>query len=230
MKKVGKTTVLSLGGSLIAPGKIDINFLKKFRSLILDHVKKGNRVIIITGGGDTCRNYQAAAEKVNRKSEIDDLDWIGIASTKLNAELIRTLFGDLAHGQVLANPNRKVSTNKKIIIGAGYKPGHSSDVDAVLLAKAYGADNVVNLTNVSYVYDKDPKKHKNAKKLERITWESFQKIVGTKWVPGANHPFDPVATKMAKRLGLRLVVARGTDIANLKKVLSGQRFKGTVVS
>ena len=40
-----KTIVMSLGGSLIAPDKLDVNFLKKFKKIILDYTKKGNRVI-----------------------------------------------------------------------------------------------------------------------------------------------------------------------------------------
>jgi uridylate kinase len=59
-----KTIVLSLGGSLIVPDKIDYPFLKKFRELILSFVKRGNKVIIVCGGGKTCRKYNSAAEKI----------------------------------------------------------------------------------------------------------------------------------------------------------------------
>ena len=44
---MAKTIVMSLGGSLIAPDDLDINFLKKFRRVILDYIKSGNRVVLI---------------------------------------------------------------------------------------------------------------------------------------------------------------------------------------
>ena len=70
-----QTYVISLGGSLIAPeGGIDWKFLKKFRQLIMAAVKRGNRFVIITGGGITARSYQAAAAKVIRLTR-DDRDW-----------------------------------------------------------------------------------------------------------------------------------------------------------
>ena len=220
---------MSLGGSLIAPDGIDINFLKKFRQLILNYTQKGNRVILICGGGNTCRNYQKAARVVNPKVKARDLDWIGIATTKLNAELVSAIFGDAAYESILVVPNKKVATNRKITVGAGYKPGSSSDKDAVLAAKAFGAKMVINLSNITYVYDKDPGKFKDAKPQKQMKWKDFLKLVGTKWVPGAHVPFDPVASRLARRWGMKLVVMKGSDLNNLKKFLVGQNFKGTVI-
>mgnify|MGYP001568336868 CR=1 FL=1 len=88
--KHNQTVILSLGGSLIAPDQVDITFLKKFRVLI--NKKNGTRFIIVCGGGMTCRRYQNAAKKLGVKEHVE-LDWIGIKTTRLNAELVRTLFG-----------------------------------------------------------------------------------------------------------------------------------------
>jgi len=226
---MAKTLVMSLGGSLIAPDGIDINFLKKFKSLILNYTKKGNRIVLICGGGNTCRNYQKAARVVNPKVKARDLDWIGIATTKLNAELVSAIFGDAAYESILVVPNKKVATNRKITVGAGYKPGSSSDKDAVLAAQAFGAKTVINLSNITYVYDKDPSKFKNAKPQHKMNWPDFLKLVGTKWVPGAHVPFDPVASRLAARWKMKLVVMKGSDLANLNRFLRGKEFKGTIV-
>ncbi|MBU1164038.1 UMP kinase [Patescibacteria group bacterium] len=225
-----KTIVMSLGGSLIAPKGVDVKFLKNFKKIIIDFVKKGNRVIIVCGGGDTCRKYQGAAKKVNPKVTHIDLDWVGIATTKINAELVRAIFGNLAYEKVIHNPSAKIKTTKKIIVGAGYLPGSSSDKDAVLIAKNFHAKTLINLSNISYVYDKDPNKFKNAKKYKQMKWNDFQKIVGYKWVPGAHVPFDPIATKLSHKLGLTLVIAMGSDLNNLKSILTNKKIKGTVIS
>lgn len=226
---MSKTIIMSVGGSLIAPAGVDINFLKNFRKLILNFVAKGNKVVIICGGGDTARIYQRAAKKVNPKVLARDLDWVGIGATKINAELMSAIFGDKAHESIVHNPKVVVKTNKKIIVGAGYEPGFSSDMDAVLSAIAYGSDTVINLSNIEYVYDKDPRKYKNAVKKAQMSWNEFRKIVGNKWIPGANVPFDPIASKIAQKNGLKVIVAKGSDLLNLKNILSSKRFKGTII-
>jgi len=88
---------------------------------------------------------------------------------------------------------------------------------------------VANLSNIEYVYDKDPNKHKDAKKMEKLTWNEMQNIVGTEWVPGANLPFDPVATKAAADAKLKVVIINGTNLENLNNFLEGKEFKGTVI-
>lgn len=223
------TLVMSLGGSLIAPDDLDLNFLKKFRRVILDFTRLGNRVILICGGGNTSRNYQKAARSVNPKVSDSDLDWVGIAATKINAQLVSAIFGNLAYESILSDPRRKVKTKRRIIVGAGFVPGSSSDKDAVLAAKAFGADMVINLSNIEYVFDKDPSKHKDPKPQKVMTWPAFRKIVGNKWIPGAHVPFDPIASRLAHGLGMKLVVMKGSNLPNLKKFLAGKAFKGTVI-
>ena len=222
--------VLSLGGSIIVPGKVDIAFLRKFRQIIIDFVKKGNRVAIIAGGGKTARFYMEAEKKLTPDASQEDLDWIGIKATHINAELVRVMFRGKAYEKVIENPTAKIRTKKPIFVGAGWKPGCSTDKDAVLLAKNLGMKTIVNLTNIEYVYDKDPRKFRDAKPLKKINWKRMQEIVGTKWIPGSNLPFDPVATKECARHRLRVVIMKGTDLANLKNFLNGKKYKGTTIS
>jgi len=223
-----KTLIISLGGSVIVPEEINVQFLKKFREIILDFVKKGGRAVIVAGGGGTNKKYNQAAQKVGKISDLD-LDWLGIAATKLNAELLRVIFGKSAYGRVAVNPTQKLKTNKKVIIGSGWLPGCSSDKDAVLWAKKVGAEMVVNLTNIDYVFDKDPKKYKDAKTLERLGWVEYKKIVGNKWTPRMNTPFDPVASGLAEKWGIGVTVIKGTDLNNFKNFLKGKKFKGSVL-
>jgi uridylate kinase len=228
MKK-NAPVVISLGGSLVVPDHVDGNFLKKFHRLIIDRVRKGDRFIIIVGGGKTARRYQYAARVVSKLTDVD-VDWIGIHSTRLNAHLLRTIFREHAYVRLITsmkdiNPHIR----KPIIIGAGFKPGSSTDYRAVLLAKAFGAKTILNLSNIDWVYTKDPKKYKSAKRIIKIRWKDFRKMFGTKWDPGANVPFDPVASKWAERWGVSVTITRGTDFKNLNDILDGRSAKGTVV-
>lgn len=223
-----KVFIISLGGSLINPGNIDVPFLKRFKSLIEQQTKNGSRFILITGGGKLCRNFQDALRKIGTPSA-NELDWMGISSTWLHADLIRLSFSKISHPIIIKDPNVKVKFSEKILIAGGWKPGRSTDDDAVRLAKVYGAKTVINLSNIDYVYTKDPKKFKNAKKIEHISWKNFRKIVGDKWDPGKNLPFDPTAAKLAESLKLKVIIANGKNLKNLQNILNQKKFLGTVI-
>ena len=221
--------VISLGGSIIIPPEgFNIEFLKKFRELILKRVKLGEKFILVIGGGSTCRKYQQAAKAAENVSDLD-LDWLGIYATHLNARFVGLLFNGWAEKELIINPTKKVKSKKQILIAGGWKPGCSTDYDAVLLAKTYGAKELINASNINYVYTADPKKDASAKPLPQLTWSEMEKIVGDKWVPGANLPFDPKAVKEAKKLKLKVSFVKGTDLSEFEKVLSRQEFHGTVV-
>lgn len=223
-----RTLIVSLGGSVIVPDEVDTVFLKKFRRVILDFIKNGGRAVIVAGGGGTNKKYNAAAQKIEKIKNVD-LDWLGIAVTRLNAELIRVIFGNAAYGKVVINPTEKIKTNKKIIIAAGWLPGCSSDKDAILWAKNFGAKKVVNLSNIDYVYDKDPKKFKNAKPLKNLEWAEYRKMVGSKWIPRMHAPFDPIASQSAEKWGMEVVIMKANYLDNFNDFLKGREFKGSVI-
>ena len=169
----------------------------------------------------------AAAEGAEAEAEAQD--WIGIAATRLNAELVRFLFQPLCPQPVVTDPTAVSVFPGRVLVAGGWKPGFSTDYDAVLLARRFQADTLVNLSNIARVYSADPKVDPSARPLDRLRWAELQAMVGTTWVPGRNVPFDPVATAEAARLGLRVVVAAGRNIENFKKILAGQDFEGTIV-
>lgn len=189
----------------------------------------------MAGGGWTARLYQDAANKVIKLAD-DDKDWLGVHSTRLNAHLIKTIFRAHAHPRINKNPMTKEDLKKhftrgeKIMVAAGWRPGWSTDYVAVILAERLGAKTIINLSNIDYVYDKDPAKHKDAEKIKNISWQNFRKLVGNKWDPGLNAPFDPVASREAEKIGLEVMIMNGKKLNNLKNYLEGKNWKGTVIS
>jgi len=221
--------VVSVGGSLIVPDQIDTDFLTRFKALILEKVQRGFTFTIIAGGGKTSRRYQSAASAVTKLSQVD-LDWLGIHATRLNAQLLRNIFVGYAHPQVIKNPTIDIDAEEPIIIAAGWQPGFSTDHDAVLIAKNLGATRLVNLSNIDYVYDKDPKRYPDAKKIEKISWAEFRKIIPDHWDPGLSSPFDPIAAKEAETLGLEVAIINGAKLNEFSNYLDGKPFVGTVIS
>jgi len=227
--KKKESFVFSVGGSLLVTADgIETQFLKAFRSFIIKQVKEGRRFYLVVGGGVTARTYIKAALAVAPISQADR-DWVGISATRLNAQLLRTTFGKMANQEIITDPTLKVKTRKPLALAAGYKPGWSTDYVAVLLAKHNNIKTVINLSNIDYAYDKDPRRFQDAKKLEQISWPEFRQIVGNRWQPGLNTPFDPIASREAAKARMKVVIVNGRNLKNLEKVLSGDKFQGTEI-
>ena len=226
-----KIIVISVGGSLVIPqDEINRNFLAKLNVFIRSEVKNGRKFLLVVGGGNIMRHYRDAATSVTSNISNEDLDWLAIHITRVNAHLIRTMLWDIAHPRIIENYDHKlIGWTQPIAIGAGWKPGWSTDYDAVILARDYGAKLIINLSNIDYVYDKDPRKYKDAKKFEELSWSKMVKLVGNKWTPGLHLPFDPIATKLAKKLKLTVVIANGANFDNIDHIISGDKFVGTVI-
>lgn len=226
--------IISLGGSLVAPDGIDVAFLKVFKKTIVKFLDK-NRFFIFVGGGKICRDYQKAMLEFGADSKERDL--IGIDVSRLNARIVKQVFGEAAFSEIITNPSKKINTRKDVIIAAGWKPGWSTDYCSVALAKNMGIKTIVNLSNIDYVYDlpagrqeKTPQDFRNAKPYSQIGWKEFRKLVGNKWSPGLSAPFDPRASKDAEILKIKVVIVNGRKIERFENYLNGKKFIGTTIS
>lgn len=228
----GEVFVLSLGGSLVVPnGGIDTAFLQDFNSFIRHQISsKKRRFFITVGGGGTSRHYQKAASEV-LKEAIDhlDRDWLGLHATRLNAQLIRTIFRDIADQRVIKHYEVILKIEKPVAIAAGWKPGWSTDYCAITLCQDYNIPEAINLTNIDHVYDQDPRSNPNAKPLEDITWEKYRAMVGDNWTPGMNAPFDPIASKLAQDDDITVKILNGKNLDNLARALDEKDFVGTTI-
>ncbi|MDR2951905.1 MAG: UMP kinase [Treponema sp.] len=225
-------TVISLGGSIVAPDGVDIRFLKDFVGIIRSFIEDdpNRRFIFVVGGGGPARHWQNAYKEISGggfKSE--EADWIGITATRLNAQLVKAVMGEWCAQEVITDPSHVDPLTGRVLVAAGWKPGFSTDYDAVLLAERFQADAVINLSNIEKVYTADPKTDANAKPIDVISWADFRSLVGDDWVPGKNVPFDPVASRHAAKIGLKVICAAGKNLENLKKILKGEDFIGTVI-
>ena len=228
-KSINKTIIFSMGGSIVVPDEIDVKFLKTIKKFILSLLSRGYRLVIIIGGGELSKRYNQAARALSTVSNTD-LDWMGIACTKVNAELVRVILSKYAYPQVVADQNKVKNIGQyKLILAGGLKPGQSTDGQAVGWAKKLGAKEIINLTNIDKAYTADPRKDKNARPLDRVSWAQYRKIVGSKWSPRMSTPFDPTASRLAQKYGMRVAVLNGRKLNNLKNYLAGKNFIGTVI-
>ena len=225
-------TVISLGGSIVAPDKVDVDFLKSFVSLIRSFIEadSNRRFIFVVGGGGPARSWQNAYRAISTDSvKNDEADWIGIMATRLNAQLLKAVMGELCNQGVVTNPLEVDPLTGHVLVAAGWKPGFSTDYDAVLLAERFGAQILLNLSNIEKVYTADPKIDPDARPIDKISWDDFRAMVGDEWIPGKNVPFDPIASRHAQKIGLKVICASGKDLDNLRKILNGEDFIGTTI-
>lgn len=224
--------VISVGGSLIVPEEIDTDFLAIFKQFIIKRIEKGDRFILVAGGGKTARKYQSAAALVSGLDN-EEKDWLGIHATRINAHLLRTIFKLWANPKLIKNYEKdldEIEFNEKIMIGAGWKPGFSTDYVSVLVAEKYGAESIVNLSNIENVYTEDPRLNSEAKKYSTITWEDYRNLVPEEWDPGMSSPIDPIAAKKAQELGIKVGMVLGSKLAELNDFLDGKEISGSVIS
>lgn len=225
-----KTFIISLGGSIVVPKLVDTEFLLKFKKAIFDYLNKNKnvRIILVVGGGWTARLYQNALKDIIKNPTIKQLDEIGIMATKLNAEYVKNVF-ELDNKVVNYPKNKNIKFSNNLVVASGWKPGFSTDTDAVYYALSNNAKVILNLSNIEKVYTADPKKDKNAKPIDKISWAEFRKIVGNKWSAGLNVPFDPIASRLAEKNNLKVICAAGSNIDNIINILSDRSYVGTLI-
>ncbi|MBI4092843.1 MAG: UMP kinase [Candidatus Kerfeldbacteria bacterium] len=216
--------VISLGGSVIVPRRVDVRFLKRFVALIRK-LSKSRRIAITCGGGAAARSMAAAARALGvRRNE--DLHWIGIRQTATNAEVVRAALG--VRGPVITSYSERTRFSGRIVVAAGRRPGGTTDYCAVVLARALGATTIYNITDVAGVYSADPRVSRRARLLPALTWRGFLRLIGSPLMPSMHAPFDPVASRAAARHRVRVVVM-SKDTANFARALDGLPFVGTVI-
>ena len=227
-----KIIVLSLGGSLIIPNKINTLLLEDFKKVLIKNSKK-YKFVIVCGGGQTARNYIKGLDyqKIKRKEIFQS--YLGIASTRLNARFMTYFFGEDANEGIPVNMKqikRLLRRNKFIFCGAlRYSPNQTSDSTASKLAR-YFKTNFINLTNVKGLYDKNPKKFRSAKFIPEISHKEFLKIAKQReFKPGQHFVLDQIAAKVIKKYKITTYIL-GQDFKNLDNVLNSKHFIGTRIS
>ena len=224
MKKV----VISLGGSVIVPDNVDIKYLDSFKKFI-NKISKGNKIIIITGGGKTARNYIKPLE--HEKLDMKSRSLIGIMATRINARLLASIFNIKEIPEKMTDLKILFKKKSLIICGAlDFHPGMTSDGTAADVAKAIKADLLINITNVDGLYNKDPRNFKNAKFISNISFKEFfgmaRKI---KFKAGQHFVLDSMAANIIMKNKIKTLIVN-KNIGNLNKIFLAKSFKGSVIS
>lgn len=227
--------VVALGGSTIAPAELDRGHLARLADAIQGWSRQ-HQVLVAVGGGHPARRYIEAARAMDVPET--DLDRIGVAATRLNAQLLSSLLHarGIQQGSVLPTTTHEAAAraeaDERIVVMGGTTPGHSTDFVAAELAHKTGAARLVIATNVDGVYTRDPRHHPDAERRESLTFDELLAITGSQEWTSAGMPgvIDGPATRLIARHGIATCIVDGTDVGNLTRAVAGEAFEGTRVA
>ena len=228
--------VVALGGSLLRPEESEQRtaWFGQLRQLAVHIEGNGRHLGIVVGGGLPAREgIDLAKTMVNDAHRLDE---VGIAATRLNATIIQQVLLDIGCDVAPVIPTSthqaaELLDQHHLVIMGGTTPGHTTDAVAVAFARDAGAGHCIIATNVSHVFDKDPRKHDDAESFSTMTFDQLAEItgIGEPLSPGASAVIDPVAVGWAKDAAITLAVLDGRDTLRLEQALDGQSFEGTLI-
>ncbi len=219
---------ISLGGSLLTKS-MEAQSYRRYADAARRIWEAGHELVIVCGGGRPARQYITIAKELGGPRDLQDN--LGILATHVNALLLIAALGDAADPRIHRRASEvRAHLGDRILVGGGHRPGSSTDYRAALFAEAMDADLIINATDVPGVYDKNPKTHPDAKKLDTLTYKELEKIIvaNTRQAPGEYGLFDLKAIRLAARLGIPLVFVDGTDPEEIVRAVSGTHHGTTV--
>ena len=221
--------VVRIGGSVVA-SPVNIKLMSEYTDLIKTVKAQGHEVIVVVGGGALAREFIKIAKDLGL--EMQAQDEIAISCSRLFAQLFLKKIGDAGCKKVaitLDDAETCLSEGKIVVMG-GLKPGITTDAVAALVAERVNADLMVKGTDQDGVYNKDPRKHADAVKLDHLGFDDLSKVFEeSEHKAGIHQIIDPEAVKVLKRKRLKLIVFNGFKTENLLAAVNGENV-GTIVS
>ncbi len=221
--------VLSIGGSILVPGEVDVGYMKELASFLVD-LSLDNELAVVSGGGRLARKYIDVARSFNSSEALCDL--IGIDASRLNARLLSAAIGEKATFEppTVFQKAREELEGGKIVVMGGTHPGHSTDGVSALLAEYVGADLLINATDVDGIFDKNPEEYADARLIKEITINELMDLIREYPVDAGSYALiDPLAVKIIKRSAVKTIFLNGKALGNMKKAITGKEYTGTLV-
>ncbi|MGL2824574.1 UMP kinase [Helicobacter pylori] len=207
---------------------IDIHVLdhiaKEIKSLVENDIEVG----IVIGGGNIIRGVSAAQGGIIRRTSGD---YMGMLATVINAVAMQEALEhigldtrvqsaieikEICENYIYRKAIRHLEKGRVVIFGAGTgNPFFTTDTAATLRAIEIGSDLIIKATKVDGIYDKDPNKFKDAKKLDTLSYNDA--LIGDIEV------MDDTAISLAKDNKLPIVVCNMFKKGNLLQVIKHQQ-------
>jgi len=232
-----KRVLVKFSGEALAGEKgygIDTSILAYIAKEIKSLVEAGIEVGIVIGGGNIIRGVSAAADGTIKRTSAD---YMGMLATVINGVAMQEALENIgvevrlqsaikmeqiAESFIVRRAKRHLEKGRVVIFSAGTgNPFFTTDTAATLRATEIEASMLIKATKVDGIYDKDPAKFSDAKKLDVISYDEALK----------DHikVMDDTAIALAKDNNLPIVVANMNEKGNLLKIVQGDYSKCSIV-
>jgi len=221
--------VVRIGGSVVA-SPVNTELIGKYVDLLKTLKTQKYELVVVVGGGALARDFIKIAKDLELEEKAQDE--LAISVSKLFAQLFLKKLGDAGCETVpstVEDASECLAKGKVVVMG-GLEPGITTDTVAALVAERVDADLLVKATDQNGVYDKDPRKHPDAVKLDRLSFDDLSKVFDeSKHKAGIHQVIDPEAAKILRRCRIKVVVVSGFVPENVLDVVKGKSL-GTLIS
>ena len=221
--------VVRIGGSVVA-SPVNTELMGRYADLIKTVKAQGHEVAVVIGGGALAREFIRIAKELGLNMQAQDE--LAISVSRLYAQLFLKRLGEAGCSKVAFTLDDAAQClgEGRIVVMGGLKPGITTDAVAALVAERIKADLLIKGTDQEGVYNKDPRKHADAVKLDKLSFESLSKILKESvHKAGMHQVIDPEAVKVLKRHRVKLIVVNGFKPENILAAVNGEKV-GTVIS
>lgn len=233
MKKPAyKRIVLKLSGEALQASQassIDAGIIHSIAEQVKDVKLLGVEVALVIGGGNIVRGGEFYEKQGIDRSTAD---YMGMLATVINGMVLQDAFErkgmhtrlqtairmeELAEPYIRRRAIRHLEKGRVVIFAGGTgNPYFTTDTAAALRAIEINADAILKATKVDGVYSADPKKFKNAKKFDTLTYmDVLQKELKV---------MDATAISLCKENKLPIIVFDLFKPANIKRVIAGEKI------
>ena len=221
--------VIRVGGSVVA-SPFNPKLMNDYVELLLNLKQQGHAVAAVIGGGSLSRELIKTARAMGLSEPAQDE--VAISVSRVAAQLFVLRLG--THGTLTVPTTiedaAKSFEKGKIVVMGGLKPGMTTDSVAAMLAERVNADLLVKASNVDGIYTKDPKKHKDAEKLERLSFNDLRGLFEKeKHEAGIHQVIDPEAVRILQKNKIKTIVVDGFKPENVLLAVKGEKV-GTLIS
>jgi uridylate kinase len=220
--------VLRIGGSVIA-SPINSALIKKYVDLLKGLKRQGHEVAVVVGGGAPAREFIRVAKDLGLDEKAQDE--VAISVSRIFAQLFLKKLGELGCEAVPLTIEDAVECLRegRIAVMGGLKPGMTTDTVAALIVEQVNAELFIKATDQEGVYNKDPRKHVDAVKLEHLSFEDLSQVFAeNKHKAGIHQILDPEAVKILRKGRVKIIVVNGFKPENILLAVKGEKV-GTLI-
>ena len=220
--------ILRIGGSVVA-SPVNPGLIVRYVDVLRELRSQGHELIVVVGGGELARELIATAKEIGLGEPSQDK--IAISASRIFAQLFLSKLGRFGCRVVplTIEDAKKCLDSGAIVVMGGLKPGMTTDAVAALVARKVKADLLVKATNQDGIFNKDPKSHADAAKLDHLSFEDLSNLFSEdRHKAGIHQIIDPEAVKILKQYHVKVAVVNGFAPTNVLLAIRGSHV-GTLI-